>query len=215
MFFINFIYINRIFDNKGIDELKELKETIINNVNIKGVIFDDLGVLNIFKDTKLEKILYLSHFLSSTLEVNEYLNYVDSVILSTDVTLEELKSISDNAIKKISLFTFGLVSTMYSRRYLVTNYTKYHNLESTNKIIVKNGSNEFILYENEYGTMVYHDHYLYDEKLFDIDSKYYFYHPIFLNNQEVLNVLDGNLKDIKTDTGFLYKETIYKVKECD
>ena len=210
-----FIYINRILDNKGIDELKNIKNEILNNPFIKGIIFDDLGVLNIFKDTNLEKILYLSHFLSSTLEVNEYLDYVDSVILSTDITLDELKSISENAIKKISLFTFGLVSTMYSRRYLVTNYTKYHNLESTNKITVRNGSNEFILYENEYGTMVYHDHYLYDEKLFDIDSKYYFYHPIFLNNHEVLNVLDGNVANIKTDTGFLYKETIYKVKEGD
>lgn len=210
-----FIYLNRILDNKGIDELKKIKEDIINNSFIKGIIFDDLGILNIFKDTKLEKILYLSHFLSSSLEINEYLKYVDTVILSTDITLEELKSISANAIKKISLFTFGLVSTMYSRRLLITNYTKYHNLESTNKLIINNNNDSFILYENEYGTMVYYDKYLYDKNLWDIDALYYFYHPIFLSSKDVLSVLNENFDNIKTDTGFLYKETIYKIKECD
>lgn len=210
-----YIYINRILDNSGIDELKSIKEDILTNKHIKGVIFDDLGVLQVFKDTHLETILYMTHFMCSSKEVNEYLEFVDSVILSTDITVNEIKYIIDNAKKSISLFTFGLVSTMYSRRLLLDNYSKFYNLDKVNPLTINNTNNSFILYENNYGTVLYHDHYLYDKNLLDLNVLYYFYHPIFLSNEEILNVLSNNFDNIKTDTGFLYKETIFKLKSGD
>ena len=53
-----YLFVNRILDNKGIDDLK----IIFNKAKVKGIIFDDLGVLELVKDLKIEKILYLSHF---------------------------------------------------------------------------------------------------------------------------------------------------------
>ena len=208
-----YIYRNRILDNKGIDNLKSIKEDILNNKHIKGIIFDDLGVYEVFKDTFIEKILYLTHSLNSTMEVGIYLNLVDSVILSTDLTREELINIS-NTYKDVSIFTFGLIPTMYSRRYLIKNYTDFHKLEYINPLRISNTSVDFILYESEFGTIIYNDLYLYDESLFNIDCKYYFYSPIFLSNKDILDVLNNKI-NINTSTHFLYKKTTFKVKESE
>lgn len=208
-----FIYINRILDNKGIDDLKSIKEDILNNKNIIGIIFDDLGVYEVFKDTKLEKILFLTHGMNNKLDVNIYLKLVDSVILSTDLTYQELSRIVDYN-NNVSIFTFGLISTMYSRRYLIKNYCDFYNLDYKNPLSISNTNIEFIMYENVYGTLIYNSSYLYDENLFKLDCKYYFYNPIFLSNKDILDVLNNNI-NINTSTHFLYKETIFKVKESD
>ena len=208
----SYIYLNRILDNKGIEELKSIKNEILANDNIRGIIFDDLGIYNVFKDTKLEKILYLTHFLCSTKEVNTYLEYMDSVILSTDLTLEEINNISNNAKKRVSIFTFGLLSSMYSRRKLISNYCDFYNVSFTNPLTISIGNNKFKLYEQEEGTIIYYNDYLYDKKIFDINAKYYFYHPIFLVNEKIIDVLKDNTDDINVSSHFLYKNTIYKVK---
>lgn len=206
-----YIYINRILDNKGIDELKSIKKDILNNKHIKGIIFDDLGVYEVFKDTFIEKILYLTHSMNSTMEVGIYLKLVDSVILSTDLTYKELKDIS-NTYKDVSIFTFGLIPTMYSRRYLIKNYTDFYKLDYINPLRISNSNINFILYENNYGTLIYNELYLYSEDLFNIDCKYYFYNPIFLSNKDILDVLNNKIS-INTSTHFLYKKTTFKVKE--
>ena len=55
----SFIFINRILTSDEIDNLK----LIINNLpnNIKGIMFDDLGILEIVKDLNIKKILYLKY----------------------------------------------------------------------------------------------------------------------------------------------------------
>ena len=68
-----YLYINRILDNDGIDGLKEILRNI--DSKIKGIIFDDLGVLEVIKDMDLEKILYLSHFNTNSESINIYLDY--------------------------------------------------------------------------------------------------------------------------------------------
>ena len=207
-----YIYINRILDNDSIEKLKNIKEEITANENIIGIIFDDLGIINIFKDTSLEKILYMTHFLSSTMEVNAYLEYVDSLILSTDITLEEIKKITRNSNKEVSIFTFGLVSCMYSRRKLISNYCDFHKLPFKNPLNISIDNSNFKLYEEDEGTIIYYDKYLYDEHLFEVEAKYYFFYPLFLDNKEIIELLKGNLANIPISNHFLYKNTIYKIK---
>ena len=43
-----YLFINRILDNEGIDQLKEILYKLPSN--IKGIIFDDLGIIEIIKD---------------------------------------------------------------------------------------------------------------------------------------------------------------------
>lgn len=207
-----YIYINRILDNEGIDYLKSIKNDILSNANILGIIFDDLGVLEIFKNSNLEKILYLTHFNNNKESIKAYLNYVDNVIISTDITYEEIKEITCSLEDKVSLFTFGLVSAMYSRRLLIDNYAKFYHIEKTNPLVIENTMHKLKIYENEYGTVVYHNNYFDGRRLFDLPCKYYFYLPVFLSNEEVLKVLNDEIDCISTDEGFLEKPTIFKLK---
>ena len=205
-----FIFINRILDNDGIDELKK----VLNNLprNIKGIIFDDLGILQIIKDLNIEKILYLSHFNCNSESVNIYLDLVDSVILSTDITEDEIKRIINNAKKGVTLFTFGYVGVMYSRRLLIDNYSKYYNLSKENPLVIENTDHKFLVYENEYGTYFYHNNIFDGRKLFDLNAKYYFINSTFLSIDDIENIIKGNNIALNNDEGFLNKETIYKLK---
>lgn len=204
-----YIFINRILDNKGIDELR----IILNNLpnNIKGIIFDDLGIYELIKNLKLEKILYLSHFNTNSASVNLYLDLVDTVILSTDITLEEIKEIVKKAKKEVSIFTYGYVGVMYSRRLLIDNYCKYHNIIRENPIKIENTNKRFIVYENEFGTYFYHDKILNGKELLDLKCKYYFINSTFLDIDTIMNLINGEYVN-NSDKGFLYTETIYKLK---
>lgn len=203
-----YLFINRILDNEGIDKLRKILNKLPKN--IVGIIFDDLGLYELIKDINIEKILYLSHFNTNSASVNIYLDMVDSVILSTDITKEEIEYIIDNC-KNITLFTFGYIGTMYSRRLLIDNYCKYHNVPYENPIVIENTGHEFLVYENNYGTYFYHNKIFDGRVLLNLNAKYYFINSTFLNISNITNFINGKKID-NSDEGFLYTETIYKLK---
>lgn len=205
-----YIYINRILDNEGIDKLKE----VLNDVpkNIKGIIFDDLGVLELIKNLDIEKILYLTHFNNNLESIKIYLDYVDSVIIGTDITMEETEYIVNNIPNKLTIFVLGYVSAMYSRRYLIDNYVKYQKIDYKNPIIIDNTNHKFLVYENEYGTIMYHIPVFNGLRLLDLSAKYYFINSAFLSVEDIKGFLNGNTT-LEYDEGFLNTETIYKLDE--
>ncbi len=95
--------------------------------NIKGIVFEDLGVIDLVKDLDITKILWQNHLNNSYLSVNGFLKYVDSVMVSTDITEEEIKLIISKADKPLTLYVFGYVPVMYSRRHLVSNFNLNYN----------------------------------------------------------------------------------------
>ena len=204
-----YLFINRILDNKGIDELRNILNMLPEN--IKGIIFDDLGIYELIKDKDIEKILYLSHFNCNSESINIYLDLVDTVIVSTDITKMEIEYIINHSKKEVSLFTFGYVGVMYSRRLLIDNYYKYHNLAKENPLIIENTNHEFMVYENDYGTYFYHNKIFNGRSLFDLNAKYYFINSAFLDLNIISNFVNG-LDIENSDEGFLYTETIYKLK---
>lgn len=204
-----YIYLNRIFDNKGIDEVKELLSKLPKH--IKGIIFDDLGVLNILKDYKLEKILYLSHFNSNVLSIKEYLNYVDSVVVCTDLNEEEIEHITSSIPGKLTLCIFGFLSAMYSRRLLLDNYQKFYDLPSKNLLIISNDNNKFMVYENEYGTVLYHLPCYNGLDLQKYNAKYYLINTAFISTKDIIDALNDKC-NIETDRAFLDSSLIYKLK---
>lgn len=204
-----YLFINRVLDTKSIDSLRD----ILNNLpkNIKGIIFDDLGIINLCKDIKLEKILYLSHFATNYESINYLFNYVDDIIVSTDITEEEIDEIIAKTNKKISLFVFGLVPSFYSRRTLITSYNKHFNLNKDKVMNTSVNDKKFITVENEYGTVMYHYPYFNGLKLNSKDIHYSFYYPILLDNIKQIDLINNNIDCIDYDDGFLNKKTIYKL----
>ena len=53
----SFIFVNRILDSKSANELNEILHNLPSN--IKGIVFEDLGIIEMLKDVNIIKILYL------------------------------------------------------------------------------------------------------------------------------------------------------------
>ena len=206
----SYLFINRILDSKDIDKLNEVLHNLPSN--IKGIIFDDVGIIEITKDLKLEKILFLSHFNTNYESINYFFDYVDDIIVSTDITEEEIDEIISKAKKKVSLFAFGLISSLYSRRTLLTSHASHYNIPKENQKDLKIQDKKFISIENEFGTVLYHYPYFNGKRLLNKDVHFLFYFPILLDDENVLEVAKNNFDCIDNDFGFLDTKTIYKVK---
>lgn len=159
----------------------------------------------------------LNHLANNYVSINYYLDYVDSVVVSSDLTKDEIIEIHDKSKKKLVINVFGLNNLMYSRRKLITNYNEYYHENLKNEANASINDLGFIIFENEYGTVMYANKYYDALELLECKNVlYYWYNPVFLDNDKILQVvLNNNLDNIDTYKGFLNKKTIYKLRAGD
>ncbi len=206
----SYILVNKIFLSKELDELKKIVSNLPSN--IKGIVFDDLGTIEILKDLSIEKILYLNHFCTNYESINELLEYVDSLVISSDITLEEINIILKNSNKNLCIYGYGHLNLSYSKRYLNRNYSNYHKLNYKNKLELQNTDYNFITIENESGTVIY------DKNKFNGLYEDYYDNVKYI----IINLFNTEIEEFIQDVskqsnykGFLEKETIYKLKGGD
>lgn len=213
-----FIFINRLLDKEGILELKSLLASLPNN--IKGIVFDDIGILNILLETKskLAKILYLSHSNCNYESINAFLEYVDSVVISTDITTSETKEILKKAKKPLVVYSFGHVGIMYSRRTLLSNYNNHFSTNINNEVTLKESMSkkEVKAIENIYGTVIYTNRPFNNLKLRNEDNILYnLINSVFISDEEIINVINSE-DDMSNIYPYKYlseEETIFRIKE--
>lgn len=218
-----YLLINRILTTKEIEELK----VCLNKLdNIKGIFYEDLGVFQILKEMDLELINFQTHFNNHYLVVNYLLDLGNtSVVIPQDLTYEEINNILEKSNKEVCLFLFGKNEVMYSRRLLKTNYKKYYKLTKDFISIKERVSGvKFDLVEDDNGTYLFDHNFYNGAELINLPKdniKYYIINTIHLEINEVLKLLEylnkNELDKIfsireNINTGFLHKETIYKVK---
>ena len=228
--------------NKNIlnSELKCLESLLIDisKLNVKGVFYYDVCVLNIVNRLNLDINLIWSaeHLTTNYFTVNYwYKNGIKGTYLSSEITYDEIKDISLNTKCKLFVQLFGYISMYVSKRHAIKNYLKHFNIE--------NSAKEYKLYkedklysikDNNDGTTIYTDFILngLKESLLLKDSIDY----IVLNaykidtkdmldvidiyssvNNDNIEVLENRLTNIfnNLSKGFLYEETIYRVKKYD
>ena len=212
----SYLLINRVFDTQGINEFKE----IIPKLNrFKGILFEDLGVLNLLKNSDIELIWNQAHFVTNYNSINFYLNNgCKSAVISNEITKEEINDIINTAVKPLVFNVFGRNMIMYSRRHLVSNFNKYNNLEDINDVNIdeEKTNTHFMLRESEYGTAVFNKNYFnyinYANNIDDNKVLYYLVLNLDLTPSEIEEVLNG--KEYGND-GFLNKKTTYKMSEYD
>ena len=108
-----------------LQEYPNLKHVRINDSNIDGIIFYDLGVFNIIKKMNVNKELILSmeHLNAS---INSHLFYkkrgITGSIVTNDITYNEVLDIKSNTNMNIFYTVYGYLPIFYSRRCLITNY---------------------------------------------------------------------------------------------
>ena len=209
----SYILINRVLDSKDIDSLKTIKEDLL---KFKGIIFEDLGVYQIFKDTSLELIWNQAHFATNLTSINIWLDKVSSAVVSNEITSKEITDIVSGVKKPVIFNVFGKNMIMYSRRTLLSNFNKYNELEKYNDMVLgeNHTNNNFLVKETEYGSAFFNNEYFnyieFSKTLNDDNIKFYLVLNLDLDVDTISKVLDG--EEYGND-GFLNKKTVYRMSE--
>ena len=210
-----YLLINRVIDCDGIDKLKVILKDI---GDIKGIVFEDIGVLNVINDLGLnvEKILFQNHFGTNKDSINFWLDRVDSMFVSNELTYDEIKYITDNVNGKVVLHLYGYNQVMYSRRLLLSNWSNKFNIEYKDNNVISDIQSgiKFRALENEYGTVMYSENIFNGKRLLGLDNvKYYYVNTTLVDHKDVMGFLTNNDHSSDSeDEGFLDRETIYKLK---
>lgn len=223
-----FISLNKNMHN---NDLIYLKEVLLEfeKYHITAIIYYDVSIINLKEELKLKNDLVFSeeHAVTNYATINYWNNMGASyAYLSNEITLNEIIEIHKNSNSKLLVQVLGYIPIFVSERKLVTNYKKYFNLNNDSELyyIEKEGKKYPIL-EDKYTTQVYTDYILdaIDEiKTLEKENIEYLIYNSFNINEEAFdyiikreNIKEKDLKKLlsNVDKGFLYTETIYKVKK--
>lgn len=234
-----FINLNKNFFN---DEIESLKEVLLrlDKLNIKGIFFYDLAILQLKKELNLEKDLIWSqtYMVNNYKTCNYYYNKgVKYALLSKEITLEEIKEILTKSSITALVETISMPSVAFSKRKLLTNY--YHNLDKNAKnklLITEKATNEtYQVLEDKEGTNFFYNKITNAtsiiKELYESGCEYIILREYGIDEnlfKEILSdtkkYIDGKCLDeeYKTKyqslgdfTNFFFKKTIYQVKKND
>lgn len=223
-----FISLNKIITSSQLEEYKKILKKV-DALNIKGIIVGDVAALTYNLKTNI--ILDQMHLNNSSLAINHYYNNkVSGIVLTNDITIDEINYISKNTNAILFKEVFGLPHLSTSVRKLVSNYLDYFKIKSNENryFICEDKSNDYYsVVEEKYGTHIFGNKVL---NLFDkidcIDVDYFILNDYLLDKvkfMQVATIFSNNNKSMcnhikklfDTDKGFCDKKTMYKVKNND
>ena len=229
-----FVSLNKNFFN---EELESLEKVLLelSKLNIKGVLFYDLAVLNLRdkNNLSLDLVWNQTHMVTNYNTCNYYYDKnVKYGIISKEITIDEINEINDKTNMSLMTYVFCYPLMSYTRRSLLTNYFKSHNYDKDkSSYIVKNNDEEYIVNEEEHGTAFYMNKLLNGSDIINnLNTEYAIFDESFIDKElftkvfelfkKLIDTKDENIKkeidDLIGDyTGFFHIKTIYKVKKND
>ena len=208
-----FINLNKNMHNKDIPLLKEtLKE--LDNLDIKGILYYDVSVFNI--GSKHDLVWSVCH-MTTNYQTCEFWHKrgVKYTFLSNEITLEEIREISKNTKMELMVQVFGYTPIFASIRDIVKNYRKTFYLEDKSKVNYIKHENDLYPIVNEQETVVYNSKILNAfeevEEYKKMGIKYFIINSFLIDNMKEILQNKSNVEN--QGKGFLYEETIYKVKK--
>lgn len=233
---VTILKVNRMVHPSDLDEIKKLLSEFI-SYNILFYV-TDLGVAKILKDMNvINRVIYdPMTMICNSLDAKEYLDYgFNSVGLSLEIKIDDVKTISDKVANKIFYQVFGYHLMFHSKRSLVTLYGEKINKEinlSNMNLKEATRNDMYPIVQNEQGTLIYRSYlislikhikelnikYAYFEH-FRIDNEVYLeiikiYNDYIMNKETLINsiqkleILNLNIKD-----GFTYQDSVYQKEE--
>lgn len=130
-----YISLNKSYYNSEMESLKKLL-VFLDKLNITGVIFIDLSILNIIKENNLNlNPIFDGKHLSTNSKTINFLEKrgVNGVFLSNEITTEEKINILNKINVKVYIALFGFTNVAISSRKLISNYFKYCNIDRSVK----------------------------------------------------------------------------------
>lgn len=239
-----FISVNKNIFNSEIDDLKE-KLIELSKLPILGILFYDLGILNLVKenDIPIDLVWHQTHMVTNYNTCNYYYDKgVKYGFLANEITLEEILEIKKKTDMKLMVEVFGYPIMSHSRRSLLSNYFKAIDKEKENRVYnLTDKENNYLLKETKdgasilYGKLINGTKPLFDLIKNDIDycvldmqeisqelgkkvlEKYLYIlnHYYDITDTEKEEIIEEMNILIGDSTNFFYKQTIYKVKKCD
>ena len=229
-----FIKLNKNFQNKDIDKLKEILIEL-DKLKVTGIFFYDLAVLELKRELDLDVDLVWNQ----THMVNNYktCDYYHSkgvkyALLGKEITLEEIKEIIKQSSITSMVEVVSRPSVAFSKRKLVTNYYNDLGQEVSKELLVKEKvSDEFYnVIEDENGTCFFLNKVTNGtsilKDLFDSKCEFIIFREYGIDNfdelvDDTINYINDNCidnsyiekyKKLGDSTNFFFKKTIYKVK---
>ena len=239
-----FIAINKNLFNSELTDIKE-KLLELSKYDIKGVLFYDLGLLNIVLENKIDISLvwHQTHMVTNYNTCNFYYDKGCKYgFLANEITLEEILEIKEKTKMKLMVEVFGYPIMSHSRRSLLSNYFKSIDKEKEERVYnLTDKENNYLLKETNNGASILFGKLINGTKpLFDlIDKKidylvldmqevdiklseklldkyiYILNNHSNISNKEQENIINEMNELIGDSTNFFYKKTIYKVKKGD
>lgn len=226
-----FVAVNKNILNSELSLLEE-KLQELETLPIKGILFYDLAVLHMKKRKSLKIPLYWAqeHFTTNYLTIEYYRKEgVKGTCISSDITKEEILEIRKNTEGEMMVPIFGYLPIFASRRHLVQNYEKTFAVKGEGNVYTfEKDDKKYRIIDEKEGTTAYSACLLNGFSMYDDleqnKIEYSIINGQFIKDDiwnKVLSIItsDEKEKEVKinevcqnTDTGFLYKETFYKVK---
>jgi len=230
-----FISLNKNMHNKDLELVKEILIKL-NDYNIKGVLYYDIGVLNIYNSLNLNyDLVWSQEHLSTNYNTINYWNSfgVKYAHVSSDITEEEIIKIKKNSKAKLMVNLFGYLPMFVSKRHIVKNYLEYFNLNDDSDInYMYKEEKTYPIIDNNLGTSVYSNNILNGIKTkLNIDVEYVILNSFNIELDKFIDVIElfrsvnrDNVEEYDSkinnmfanvDYGFLNTKTIYRVKKND
>ncbi len=222
-----FVSLNAPVFNSELDEYKK-SLLLLDKIGLDGIIVGDQAALTYKLNTNI--IIDFMHLNNSYSSINHYYNNgAIGVILTNDITLEEINNIRNNTNAILLKQVFGYAHLSTSMRKFISNYLEYYNLKKENSEFYEISEDNKLYYkviEDENFTHILSckvlnllkyigdincDYYIIDSYLIDKNLKIVI--DSFITKDKSKNDVINNLFDC--DDGFINKKTIYKVIKND
>jgi len=229
-----FVSLNKNIHNSDLEYLKEMLIKL-DTLDVTGVMYYDASVVSFKRelDLKVDLVWAQEHMTTNYLTGNYWNSFgANYMFVSNEVTIDEIIEMSAKVEAKLMVQLFGYIPIFNSRRHLVDNYLKTFNIDSSSNYLLEKEGKNYSIVDDENGTTVYSANILNGlEEYLNLKNNNISY--IVLNSynievQKFIKVLeifdsvnnsniDSCVKQIdemfdNVDRGFLYTETVYKVK---
>ncbi len=193
-----YINLNNIFFEQDIVKVEENLK-FLKTLNLKGIYFNDLAIFSIAIALEMEHLLiyHPDTLLTNTLDIKFYLDKkLKGIVLSNEITLDDIKLISSNIDKGLHLIMHGRINLSYSRRRFIKTYfeqinKKYDYDNQLNlSLIESTRENKMPILENEDGTSIFSDFTLQSfEELSSFNVDTLIIDDIFMDEAELVDTL--------------------------
>lgn len=231
-----FINLNKNMDNKDIENVKSIMNEL-NRYAILGIFYYDVGILNIFNSGSFNYDLVWAseHATTNYKTINYWHRFnVRYCLISSDITLSDVLEIRSNTDTKLIVPIFGYQPMFNSKRHIVKNYLDFFDIHDNSEIYYMEKEDKvYPIIDNDEGTSVYTNYILNGikeyEKLEKNNIDYVLLNSFNIESEKFIDALEKiktgnynnnlesddhtNLLFDNCDSGFMYKETVSKVKK--